>query len=135
GGAGARDGGCGGGPAEGGRTRAGGAGESAEAGPTRTAATGEPAEAGLTDAGVAGGPAGAGEAPPGGQGTGATGDRVRPEGAAAGLLAPVFFCWHAWAVLRGYFWQDDFRYIYGAATPPLGRFLFPAYGGHPLPVG
>jgi hypothetical protein len=60
-------------------------------------------------------------------------DRIHPAGAVAGVLATVFFCWHAWAVLRGYFWQDDFRYIYGAVTQPLGSYVFQDYDGNLMP--
>src|SRR6266545_6251982 len=58
---------------------------------------------------------------------------VHPATVVATALALAVFGWHAWATLRGYFWQDDFRYISRAATEPLGSFLFHDYGGHLMP--
>ena len=44
---------------------------------------------------------------------------VHPATVVAVALGLAVFCWHAWATLRGYFWQDDFLYIGRAATEPL----------------
>lgn len=58
---------------------------------------------------------------------------AHPAAVVAAVLALVMFGWHAWVLSRGYFWQDDFRYISRAATQPLGSYLFDGYGGHVMP--
>jgi hypothetical protein len=49
------------------------------------------------------------------------------------LLSAVVTIWHAVVMLRGYFWQDDFLYVYRAATTPLFEYLFQGYNGHLMP--
>jgi hypothetical protein len=51
----------------------------------------------------------------------------------AAALGLAVFGWHAWLTLRGYFWQDDFRYLTLAATKPLGSLLVTGYSGHLMP--
>ncbi|HEX2416847.1 MAG TPA: hypothetical protein VHJ83_01810, partial [Micromonosporaceae bacterium] len=48
-------------------------------------------------------------------------------------LATVMTIWHAVVMLRGYFWQDDFLYVYRAATMPLFEYLGQDYNGHFMP--
>src|SRR5215475_825710 len=51
----------------------------------------------------------------------------------AAALGLAVFAWHTWLTLRGYFWQDDFRYLTLAATKPLGSLLVTGYSGHLMP--
>jgi hypothetical protein len=60
-------------------------------------------------------------------------ERTYPMIFVAALLATVVTIWHAVVVLRGYFWQDDFLYVYRAATMPLFEYLGQEYNGHFMP--
>lgn len=72
---------------------------------------------------------------PGVGGSTASGDpeRTYPMIIIAVLLATVVTIWHAVVMLRGYFWQDDFLYVYRAATMPLFEYLGQDYNGHFMP--
>lgn len=59
--------------------------------------------------------------------------RTYPMTFIAGLLSAVVTIWHAVVLLRGYFWQDDFLYVYRAATMPFVDYLFQSYNGHLMP--
>jgi hypothetical protein len=49
------------------------------------------------------------------------------------VLAAAMTVWHAVVMLRGYFWQDDFLYVYRAATQPLLEYVLQNYNGHAMP--
>jgi len=49
------------------------------------------------------------------------------------ILSAVVTIWHTVVLLRGYFWQDDFLYVYRAATMPFVDYLFQGYNGHLMP--
>lgn len=51
----------------------------------------------------------------------------------AALLSAAVTTWHTVVLLRGYFWQDDFLYVYRAATMPFADYLFQGYNGHLMP--
>lgn len=62
-----------------------------------------------------------------------SGDRTHVITLAAAVLATAMTVWHAVVMLRGYFFQDDFLYVYRAATQPLLDYVLQNYNGHAMP--
>lgn len=51
----------------------------------------------------------------------------------AGAVAVGQLLWFTVEMLRGYFWQDDFAFLYLAGTEPLGDLMLTDYNGHLQP--
>jgi hypothetical protein len=59
---------------------------------------------------------------------------ARRVGQAALALIAVQTLFRGWAVFTGFFYEDDFRYVYDASTSALsGTFLLQDYNGHLMP--
>lgn len=80
------------------------------------------------------GPVGTAPAVPSRESTGTGVPAARRVGQVALALIALQAVFRGWAVLTGFFYEDDFRYVYDAATSGLGAdYLLQDYNGHLMP--